>query len=164
MSIVVRHSEPRDIDAIRHIYAQPSNFASTLQLPYPSLELWQNRLGKAHESFFSLVASDDSEVLGQVGVNVFAAPRRRHAANLGMAVSENARRKGVGSVLLSAATELCYGWLGVTRIELETYTDNIGAIGLFQKHGFVIEGTASGYALRAGALVDVHFMARRSNG
>ncbi len=40
-------------------------------------------------------------------------------------------------------------------------TDNLEAITLFKKHGFVIEGTAIGYALRAGAFVDVNLMARR---
>lgn len=158
--LTVRHSEARDIDAIRQIYAEPSGYASTLQLPYPSAELWQARLGQRHENFYSLVACRGEEVLGQIGIEVFASPRRRHVANIGLAVAERARRGGVGDALLSAAVELCGGWLGVTRIELETYVDNAAAIALFEKHGFVIEGTARGYALRAGRLTDVHLMAR----
>jgi putative acetyltransferase len=81
-----------------------------------------------------------------------------------MAVSEGEQGRGLGSTLLSSAIELCEGWLGVHRMELETYTDNLEAITLFKKHGFVIEGTAIGYALRAGAFVDVNLMARRING
>ena len=42
--LTVRHSEPRDVAAIRAIYAEPTVCASTLQLPYPSIELWENRL------------------------------------------------------------------------------------------------------------------------
>ena len=41
----LRHSEARDIEAIRAIYQQPSVYANTLQLPFPSPELWQQRLG-----------------------------------------------------------------------------------------------------------------------
>lgn len=159
MDIIVRHSEAQDIGAIRSIYAQRSNYANTLQLPYPSLELWQERLGRRHEDFYSLVACDGERVLGQIGVEAFANPRRRHVANIGMAVCESARRKGVGSALLEAAKDLCQRWLGVRRIELETYIDNDAALALYRKHGFVHEGIARGYALRDGVYVDVHLMA-----
>ena len=161
MPITIRHSEARDIEAIRALYAQPSAYANTLQLPFPSAETWQARLGRAHEHFHSLVAVDGERVLGQLGIEVFASPRRRHVANLGMAVDENARRIGVGRALLGAAIELAEGWLGVRRIELEVYTDNAAAIALYQAHGFAIEGTARGYALRAGVDADEHLMARR---
>ncbi len=160
MPILIRHSETRDIEAIRALYAQPSNMAGTLQLPYPSAELWQARLGSPARGEVSLVACDGDIVVGQLGVAVCEAARRRHVANIGMAVSESARGRGVGSALLAAAIELCEGWLGVRRIELEVYTDNAAAIGLYRKHGFGIEGTALGYALRAGQYVDVHYMAR----
>lgn len=156
----IRHSEPRDIEPIRAIYAEPSVYASTLQLPWPSMELWQQRLSGRNENFHSLVACEDDEVRGQVGIEVFSNPRRRHVANIGLGVSEHARRRGIGSALVDAATGLCTGWLGVTRIELEVYTDNTAAIALFERHGFVVEGTARGYALRAGEFVDVLLMAR----
>ena len=70
------------------------------------------------------------------------------------------RRKGVGAALLSAALALCNGWLGVRRVELGTYTDNHAAIGLFKKHGFIIERTAAGYAMRDGTYADAYLMAR----
>jgi len=156
----IRHSEPRDIEAIRRIYAEPSVYASTLQLPWPSMELWQQRLGSRNENFHSLVACEDDEVRGQVGIEMLSNPRRRHVANIGLGVSGQARRRGIGSALVDAAIELCTGWLGVTRIELEVYTDNDAAIALFERKGFVVEGTARGYALRAGEYVDVRLMAR----
>ncbi len=162
-NIRIRHSEARDIAAIRDLYAQPSCMASTLQTPFPSLELWQARLGRLNEHFHSLVACRDQRILGQLGIEVFTAARRKHVANIGMAVDESARGQGVGSALLEAAIELCHDWLAVSRIELETYVDNTAAIALFRKHGFRIEGTGVGYAFRAGGHVDVHFMARLSS-
>jgi putative acetyltransferase len=162
--ITVRHSEPRDVESIRAIYAEPSVQACTLQLPYPSLELWQNRLLTPNQNFHSLVACEGDTVLGQLGVHIFESPRRRHVANVGLGVSEVARRKGVGSLLLDAAIELCEKWAGVRRIELETYTDNVAALGLFRKKGFAIEGTARAYALRDGKYVDAHLMARHATG
>ncbi|MFP7722951.1 GNAT family N-acetyltransferase [Lysobacter sp. A3-1-A15] len=158
----IRHSGPGDIDAVRAIYAQSSNHAATLQLPYPSRALWETRLAGTDEHFHSLVACEADEVLGQIGIATHARHRRRHVANIGMAVSEQARGRGVGRALLQAAVELCEGWLAVHRIELEVYTDNAAAIALYASCGFVREGTARGYAWRDGGYVDAHLMARLS--
>lgn len=158
----IRHSEPADIPAIRALYAQPSAYANTLQLPWPSLQRWERFLGNPPEGFHSLVACRDGRLLGQLGLEVFSNPRRRHVANIGMAVDEGARRIGVGDALVQAAIALATGWLAVRRIELEVYTDNDAAVALYRKHGFLIEGTARGYAFRDGGYADVHLMARVS--
>ena len=50
--------------------------------------------------------------------------------------------------------------MNVSRIEIEVYTENQAAIGLYEKHGFVIEGTCRNYAFRNGQYVDAHLMAR----
>ena len=155
-----RPSREGDIDQIRQIYAEPTNYAATLQLPYPSLDLWQKRLSTLPEGSFSLVACRADEVLGQLGIEVHKNPRRRHAANLGMAVKSSARRQGVGSALVAAGVDLAERWLAVRRIELEVYTDNVAAIGLYKKFGFVVEGTLRQYAFRNGETVDVHVMSR----
>lgn len=155
----IRHSEIRDIEAIRALYAQPSVYANTLQLPFPSAELWQQRLARLHTHFHSLVAEADGRVLGQIGIERFENPRRAHVANIGLGVDEGARGRGVGHALMGSAIELCFGWLGVRRIELEVYTDNAAAQALFTRHGFVREGSSRGYALRGGRHVDVHLMA-----
>ena len=42
----------------------------------------------------------------------------------------------------------------------EVYTDNAAAIHLYEKFGFVIEGTKRKYAFRDGEYVDAHVMAR----
>jgi len=158
----VRHSEPADIPAIRAIYAEPTVQASTLQLPYPSLELWENRLLTPNLNFHSLVAVADERVFGHLGIHIFESPRRRHAANIGLGVSESARRRGVASALVDAAIDLCEKWAGIRRIELETYTDNEPAIALFKRKGFLVEGAARGYALRDGCYVDALLMARHA--
>src|SRR5258707_2022455 len=97
----VRPSREGDIDQIRQIYAEPTNYAATLQLPYPSLDLWEKRLSTLPEGSFTLVACRADEVLGQVRIEVHRNPRRRHAANLGMAVKSSAPRHRLGSPLLA---------------------------------------------------------------
>ena len=158
--IEVRHSGDHDIEQIRQIYAEPSTFAATLQLPFPSFELWQERLAALPDGSFSLVACRDEEVLGQLGIETRDNPRRRHAATLGMAVKSSARRQGVGSALLRAGIDLAERWLAIRRIELEVYTDNEAAVSLYKKFGFTIEGTLRQYAFRDGRLADVYVMAK----
>ncbi|QSX37924.1 GNAT family N-acetyltransferase [Shewanella sedimentimangrovi] len=157
--IKLRHSEDSDAAAVRAIYAQPSCFASTLQAPFPSLARWQQRLGSLPDNCYSLVAEIDGEVVGQIGMEVCTAPRRKHVANMGMAVSEDFQGIGVGSALLAAMMDLAHNWLAVRRIELEVYTDNHAAIRLYKRHGFVIEGEAIGYGFRNGEYVDAFLMA-----
>jgi putative acetyltransferase len=51
-------------------------------------------------------------------------------------------------------------WMGILRIELTVYADNVPAIALYRKFGFEIEGRHRGYAMRDGRYVDAFAMAR----
>ena len=46
------------------------------------------------------------------------------------------------------------------RLELEVYVDNEPAIRLYERFGFVREGTMRQYAFRDGVYVDAYLMAR----
>jgi putative acetyltransferase len=61
---------------------------------------------------------------------------------------------------MGALIEAADRWLNLQRIELTVFTDNARAIALYRRFGFVVEGTHRAYALRDGAYVDVHAMAR----
>lgn len=158
--ISIRHVEPSDLEGVRALYAQQSSYAGTLQLPHPKSALWQPRVSGDNNNIYSLVALIDGQIVGQIGLHLDSSARRKHVSNLGMAVSESHRGKGIGSALLSEVINLAENWLAITRIELEVYTDNLAAIALYKKHGFEIEGTAKNYAFRDGKFVDSHFMSR----
>ncbi len=79
---------------------------------------------------------------------------------LGISVARGAQRRGVGTAMMNAMCDYADGWVGAMRIELTVYTDNLAAIRLYERHGFQIEGTHRGYALRDGVFVDAHAMAR----
>jgi L-phenylalanine/L-methionine N-acetyltransferase len=162
-AVSIRHSETSDIEQIRQIFAEPSNYASTLQLPHPSHQQWEKYFSTHAEGRFSLVACQADTILGQLGLDVSQRPRRRHVATLGMAVKTTARRQGVGSALLSAGIELAERWCAVRRIEIQVYVDNEAAIALYRKFNFCIEGTYKQYAFRDGAFVDAYAMARLGN-
>jgi len=158
--IKIRHAEPGDAAGLKAIYEQPSSLAGTLQLPFPSLAMWQQLLQNRSESHYDLIAEIGDQIVGNAGLEVNTRPRLKHAAHIGIAVHEAFRKQGVGSALLSEIIRLADGWLGVRRIELEVFVDNESAKALYSKHGFVAEGVASCYALRDGDYVDVLRMAR----
>lgn len=160
MTIKIRHSDENDIDAIFAIISQKSCYSNTLQHPFANKEIWTKRLTHMPDNWLSLVAELDGRIVGQLGAENYTNPRRRHACNIGMIVCEFARSQGVGHGLLSAFIELATNWMGITRIELEVYTDNQAALALYEKNGFIIEGTAKNYALKAGVYVDSYLMAR----
>ena len=77
-----------------------------------------------------------------------------------MAVRDDWQGKGAGTALMQAAIDLADKWLNLTRLELEVYTDNEPAIRLYEKFGFIIEGTLAQHSFRDGRYVDSHLMAR----
>ncbi len=161
MTITIRQIEPDDYAAIQKIFSGPRTVWGISQPPYPSVEAWRKKLAEPPAGVYSLVACVADEVVGQIGLHTaLDRPRRRHAGQIGIAVREDWHGKGVGTALMQAVVDLADNWINLSRLELEVYTDNVPAIKLYQKFGFVIEGTGHNYNFRDGEYVDVYFMAR----
>ena len=160
MNLTIRHAEPDDYRAVQKVFAGPKAVAGTLQLPFPSSELWRKRLSEPPENMHQLVACVDEEVVGELSLYKENNPRVRHTAGFGMAVRDDWQGQGIGSALLESALDLADNWLGITRIELQVYTDNRAGIALYEKYGFEIKGTHRRNALRNGEYVDSYSMAR----
>lgn len=159
-AIHIRAREPRDYEAIAEIMRCPGVIAGTLQLPYRSVEERRERMQQHDPQFHALVAELEGRAVGSLGLHLELPMRRRHAAGIGMFVHDDFQGRGVGSALMAALIDLADNWLGLHRIELHVYTDNAAAIHLYEKFGFVIEGTARHFAFRGGAYVDAYAMAR----
>jgi putative acetyltransferase len=159
----IRHAAPEDYPGVTRIFEGPQAVWGTLQVPFPSREVWRQRLAALESGLVLLVACErkDDEIVGMLGIHTHPLqPRRRHAAEIGMTVRDNRQGRGVGTALLKAALELADGWLGLTRLELQVWTDNEPAVRLYQKFDFKVEGTLRQYALRGGKLVDAFAMSR----
>ena len=159
MGYVIRHATTDDAEALVRLYSDESAYGGTLQLPFPSLELWKTRLEQS-DGAPRLVACCDAELVGNAGLHTNANPRRAHAATLGIAVPSHWQGKGVGTALLAALVELADNWYGLARLELKVYSDNAPALGLYKTFGFEVEGTHRAEAMRRGVLVDALSMAR----
>jgi len=161
INFTVRRAEPDDYKSMHQIFTNPKVIWGTLQLPFPSAELWRKRFAEPPEGTFNLLVCVEDEIVGQLGLHTFPNhPRRRHAGQIGMAVRDDWHGKGAGTALMGAAVDLADKWLNLTRLELDVYTDNEPAIRLYKKFGFVIEGTLVRYAYRDGQYVDTYAMAR----
>jgi putative acetyltransferase len=158
--ISIRSAEPEDADAIHAILRCPRVAANTLQLPWRPLDYTRQRFASSNGDRHSLVAVVKERVVGHLGMHVQESPRRRDVGTFGMAVHDDFQGRGVGSALMAAMLDLADNWLGLRRIEMEVWADNASAVHLYEKFGFVIEGTGRQYGRRAGELVDAYFMAR----
>ncbi|HSG65120.1 MAG TPA: GNAT family N-acetyltransferase, partial [Gammaproteobacteria bacterium] len=159
--VEIRRAEPADYEALREVHAQPRVIWGTLQLPFPSAEVWRKLLAEQPDSHYTLCASIDGTVVGSLGLRMIdRSPRRRHAGEIGMVVHDAWQGRRIGTALLAAALELADRWLNLERLELTVYTDNEPAIRLYKKHGFEVEGRLRRYSFRDGDYADAFSMAR----
>lgn len=161
MDYQIRRLQPDDYEAVYRLFSGPRAVWGTLQVPFPSADLWRKRLSEPPEGSYHLAACVDNEMVGQLGIETFPRnPRRWHAGYIGMAVRDDWQGKGVGTALMQAAVDMADKWLNLMRLELQVYTDNEPAVRLYRKFGFVIEGTLIRHAYRDGQYVDSYTMAR----
>jgi putative acetyltransferase len=158
--IEVRAARVEDYEALARLYADRNAYSQTLQLPFPSPELWRKRLAQNDDAHHGLVATVSGELVGSLGLMRLTRARRAHVGEIGMGVRDRWQGKGVGTALMKAALDLADNWLGLRRLQLTVYTDNQRATALYRKFGFEIEGTHRAFAIRDGAYVDALSMAR----
>jgi len=156
----IRRQEPADGDALHEVYSQPKVIWGTLMLPFPSRQAWTTRAAEEPHHMTRLVAVADVRVVGNIALIKASATRRRHVAEIAMAVHDDWQGKGIGSKLLAAALDLADNWFNLNRIELTVFADNEAGLQLYKRCGFEIEGTHKNYAFRDGEYADVHTMAR----
>lgn len=160
-NLKIRRAEADDYLAIYEMFTSRELYEGTMQLPHPSREYWRKRIGEASQDVYSLVAVVGDRVVGMLSIEMFPnRPRRRHAGRIGISVHVEFHGKGVGTALMAAAVDVADNWLNLTRLELEVYADNKAAIHLYERFGFVYEGTLRQHAFRNGEYVDSNVMGR----
>ena len=166
MSLIIRRAKASDAAAIAEQFSDPDVYGGTLQLPFPSEELWAQRLAGnnppapgSNEIVLTAVVADKPVALAGLHP-VGASVRRRHVMSLGITVAKPHQGQGVGDALMTALLDYADNWAQILRIELTVFHDNQRAIRLYERHGFAPEGRFKAYALRDGAYTDVLAMAR----
>ena len=121
-----------------------------------------------HDSFFTrsgpeahLVAEYDGKVVGYLRLqDKYQFPEGAGVLTInGLAVAEESRCRGVAGALLDAAA--AEGTLrGARKISLHVHSTNATARRLYERHGYVIEGTHPNEFLIEGTYIDAIDMAK----
>ncbi|OCI95773.1 acetyltransferase [Rhizobium sp. AC27/96] len=95
-------------------------------------------IAKGNPQFVALAGSD---VVGWCDISRHAFPSHAHAGHLGMGIIPAYRGQGLGRRLIQTTLQAARN-TGMERVELSVHADNIRAIALYEKVGFVREGLA----------------------
>lgn len=128
-------------------------------LEAPPLELTREFIASIlKERHVQFVALQEDAVVGWC--DIVSSPRTvfRHSGVLGIGVVREHRGRGIGTALMEAALRAARE-KGLTRIELTVRTDNLRARKLYERFGFVLEGTLRRHMLVDGEYWDSDQMA-----
>jgi RimJ/RimL family protein N-acetyltransferase len=88
-----------------------------------------------------IVGSIDDRIVARLGFSGGKRPRVRHRGEFGISVRKDYWDLGIGGLLLDVLIDWAKSSGVVTKINLHVRSDNQRAIALYQKKGFVKEGT-----------------------
>jgi len=146
----------------RRIADEPDNMVGFSAGEYiRTIEEERQRITDAFENpnHIILVAEAQQDIIGSSMCKGGLRMVNRHMVGLGIDVAPEYRGKGVGNALMIGLIEWAQVHQHIRRIELDVFKHNRRAIGLYLKHGFVIEGMKSGAYFKYGNYVDTYLMA-----
>ena len=121
-----------------------------------TIERWIDRLASASDDLVWVIVDEQDDVLGHVGL--YQIDHRVRLAELGILVGRSAQGKGVGMTATSMAVEYGFSELNLNRIELWVLRTNPIARQMYEKLGFVHEGTRREAQYRGGVYLDLDLM------
>ena len=159
--ITIRPLGSGDTADLYYVRIAPEVMSETLGLPTLTPDRWRREVENmvANPNNHCLVAEVEGRVVGAVNLEVHRG-RKSHGGTLGLMVRDDYHGRGIGTALLDGILEIADRWLGLRRVELEVFTHNEVAIGLYERRGFLREGIKRGAAYRDGAFEDILVMAR----
>lgn len=108
--------------------------------------------------FFVICRRTDDRPVGSIDLH--AVDLRNGSASLGIVIGDPIDTgEGYGTAALRALLGFGFGQLRLERIELDVYDYNEGARRVYERIGFVLEGTLRHALYRDGAFHDIHRMA-----
>ena len=116
------------------------------------------KAAQSHRDAAVYVAEEDGIVLARLSLARDPHPASRHVADLGLMVAADARRRGIGRMLLAEAVEWARAH-AVRKLELHVFPWNAPAIRLYETYGFVLEGRRRAHYRRDDTDVDALLMA-----
>ncbi|MBU6428588.1 MAG: GNAT family N-acetyltransferase [Cyanobacteria bacterium REEB65] len=117
------------------------------------------RMAHSRTSVF-LVAAVDQRIVGVTDLHGEKKLAMRHCASMGISFAKDWRGKGIGTTLLEALITWAQKTGILRRIELQVFARNTGAIRLYERLGFVVEGRRKNSVFKDGEFIDDLIMAK----
>ena len=134
-----------------------SDASDAVEHPLAVLEEVYGRWATATDRVvWTVRAADDDTVLGEVVLNDHDPDNRSCGLRLWLG---EGRGRGLGTEATRLAVDHAFGALGLQRVELEVYAFNPRARHVYEKVGFVLEGTRRQALRFDDGWVDCHVMA-----
>ncbi len=162
--LVLREAEPRDAEKmlayIEQIASESDNITRGPGEFTMTVEQEREFLQASAASFTSLflVAEIGGEIAGNLGFRGGDRPRLRHAGEFGISVLKKYWNLGIGGHLLAYLINWARTTGVIRKIDLLVRTDNLPAIHLYEKWGFVHEGCITRHMYMRGEFVDCYAM------
>ena len=160
----VRAAEPADaerlVELAREVGAEEEGWLITAgEWRSTSAERRYLKAIRKHPDAAVFVAEANGGIVGRLSVSRDAHPASEHVADLGLMVSREHRRHGIGLALMEAAEQWARA-VGVRKLELHVFPHNTPAIALYEKLGYMREGFRHGHYRRGDELIDAILMAK----
>lgn len=163
-SVYLRAAEREDIPLfVRWMNDWRTSRTLALRAPMSTVaeEAWFERVtaGQGKDGWFFVACRlEDDRPIGTIGL--MELDHANGSAGLGIAVGDPADQgRGYGTDMLLAIVGWAFDHLRLERIWLDVYDVNPGARRLYERVGFVLEGTLRHAVFREGRYGDVHRMA-----
>lgn len=109
------------------------------------------------EVLWAITDRTSDSCLGHVGL--YQIDHRIRSAEFAILLGDRTRwGQGLGTSITRAVVNYGFEWLNLNRIELSVLSSNERAIHLYEKVGFIIEGTRRQAQYKQGSYVDVKLM------
>lgn len=105
-----------------------------------------------------LLAMDGEEIAGLSTITSAHKIKSRHIAELGIVVAKKYNNQGIGTSLIRQVMDWVRGNGITTKIRLDVRADNLKAVQIYLKLGFVVEGYIKHSTLLNGVYYDDYIM------
>ena len=152
-----RDGDAPELAALIDEVAGEGEFIVALPGEPETLEQSARLISIALEGGLSLSLEVDGIVAGNILVNRRAGKHYSHVGEMAIVVSNERRRAGFGRMLM----EMAIAWaraVGLAKLSLQVFPDNMPAIALYRSLGFADEGLAKGEVRMPGGDRDLLLM------
>lgn len=162
--MIIRKAHPADAESLIGLIADAENSGNMMFDPgerkmTPAGLSKRIEAMKQAETSAILVAESDGGLAGYLFIIGSETNRTRHSAYLAIGIHSSSRGQGVGTKLFEQADK----WAienSISRLELTVMVRNHAGVALYQKMGFLIEGTKKSSLKVDGEYIDEYYMAK----